>query len=80
MAKQPKLKNNMTLTDNRGRSIKCRLVWVRRQAAPRKPLARVVSREDIILGFDSVTEARRVLYFTWGKVLGKPLSALKSRS
>lgn len=71
---------NMTLTDDRGRSISCRLVWVRRQAAPRKPLARVVPREDVLLSFDTMTEAKDVFHFAWNKVLKKPLSALKSRS
>jgi hypothetical protein len=55
---------NLTLTDDQGQTIKCRLVHARRQAAPSRKLASVISRKEVILKFDTVKEATDVFRFT----------------
>ena len=71
---------NMTLIDDRGRSIKCQLVHSRRQAAPRKQLASIVSRNEVILTFETAEEAKKVFHFTWLKVLKQKLSWVRRKS
>ena len=66
--------NTMTLMDNEGRKYICDVQWVQRFVGKHSTTNQP---HQVLLTFDTATEAKDAFHFVWSKVMKRKLSWLK---